>query len=164
MDDRWLKSDVLTRRMQMEADWGPYWACSVLQDMRLVFDKQGKMPEQPLVMFMTDMAPALQHHLHHDGRWVVMLTHPRPPASPNAMFIEYARFAFVWLDSDGDPQFTVENEEVWWKILTAGQECWLEQAELAWQSWFRAMRHVLEPNPETELYKKAQGQKAPSIY
>lgn len=161
MDDRWLKTPLLVERMSEEANFGPYWAVSRLTDGTPVFDKSGPIPEPPEQMFIADMATALNRHLAHDGRWVVALTHPAT-ARPPLMEVSYRRFYFMFLDADGDPQLVVDNEEPWWRVLTAKPDRWIEQCQIAWQAWHNLKFNVLDPR-ENETFKAAQGQRRPSL-
>jgi len=161
MDDRWLKTTTLVRRLHYEAENGQYYACTVLADRRVVFDPAGPKPDEPEMMFLIDMATELHQQLNHDGRWVVQLTHPKVVPGVINGNMEYGRRAFIWFDEDGDPAFTMDSVEPWHRVLQAGQLVWLQQAEMAWQGWHRSMREILDP-AEAELYKKAQGQAAPS--
>lgn len=113
-------------------------------------------------VFARDVLKLLNRELHHDGAWTCVFTHPKPVQIPFT-FAEYARFGFIWLDADGDPQFTLEwaegesEERDFPDLLMNGLESWGHKCEAAWQSWHHAMRQVLAPKAG-QLIKKAQGQ------
>jgi len=106
-------------------------------------------PTADQTIWQLDVLKILNHEIPHDGAWVVGWTHGN------------TRAIWLWLDQDGDVQFTVDNEESW--ETQAGTEMlhWIEQCEQGWSYWFHYMREVLDPNPDT-LFKRAQGQKPPS--
>lgn len=120
-------------------------------------------PEPEQYMFAEDMLRLLNRELHHDGMWVIVFTHPGP-FNPIVATTEYSRFGFIWLDSDGDPQFTMdwakgECEELdFTDVLMSGIESWADRCEAAWEQWNLYMRKVLQPKQD-QLVKKAQGQK-----
>lgn len=82
----------------------------------------------------------LQRELHHDGVWIVGWTHPPRIQSkilmPDAVDDNcFGRLIAIWLDADGDPQFTYETESEFADIIQNGGHYYLEQAERAWQMW-----------------------------
>lgn len=123
-------------------------------------------PEQ--VMFARDVLDLLNRELHHDGAWVVVFTHPKPASAADAT-AEYARFAMMWMDRDGDIQFTVDWVEGegdifdFPDVLMAGRETWANHAEEAWTTWRGLMVDVLDPS-EGQTFKRAQGQAPASVH
>lgn len=115
-------------------------------------------------MFACDLLGALNKHLHHDGAWVFVYTDPTPfSKSPIATFTEYERFCFIFLDRDGDPQFTVDwiannqaDQRDFTACMTAGPDSWIEKCESAWQIWKTSLEPLDLRSGET--IKKAQGQ------
>lgn len=112
----------------------------------------------------------LNTELHHDGAWVIVFTHPMPPKLEtvlhNPTHCEYGRYAFIFLDQDGDPQFTMEWEtgitsdlKDFAAIVEQGPLATCTKAEMAWVEWSES-RRALELRPG-ETFKKAKGQ-APS--
>lgn len=120
------------------------------------------LPEQK--MFAHDMVRALNKHLHHDGKWIVAFTHPstfKTPAQHATKCVYFNRWLFLFVDKDGDPQFTMDNDNLFAEVLEAGPDKWMEDAERAWQTWHTHMREVIDQKGVT--FKKAQGEKAPSV-
>lgn len=163
MDEKLLFTPALSSRYHAEADGLGYWMVvttrSGLQTIRTGCDKP--MPEQE--MFCRDMGRVLNRHLHHDGAWIVGLVDPKPELTIDLSGAgrDYDRALMIWVDEDGDPQFTVEIEDLWWRILAKGPDHWIEKAETAWRRWHHHMREVLEPK-NGETYKRAQGEAPPS--
>lgn len=123
-------------------------------------------PEQ--LVFARDMLTLLNRECGHAGAWVIVFTHPEVDQLAK-VHAEYQRFAFIWLDSDGDPAFTLdwlngESEELdFADVLLSGSEAWADKLETAWQQWKMLMRDVIDP-AEGQTFKRAQGQKAASLH
>jgi len=118
--------------------------------------------------FARDCLRLFNRELHHDGAWVAIFTHPKP-AGPLQTCTEYARFGFIFIDKDGDAQFTVDWEDGTGELLDfsdcllAGIDAWGDIAEAAWESWHTLMREALDPS-EGQLIKKAQGQLSTAMH
>jgi len=165
LDNNLLTTPILLRRLALEADEGPFWtlvAGSNGETFARLLTKpiSPPMPEQQ--MFAYDMLWELNEHLHHDGAWFVGFTHPLDPVIPLIASRHYSRFYFLWIDRDGDPQFTLENDENFSLVLEAGPDEWMEHAEDSWQQWHLLMRKVLAPS-DHQTFKRALGETAPSI-
>lgn len=175
-DDK-LITPTLLRRFKDEADLeggnGQHYALLQLENGNLTkFNPYSPnlAPEQ--ILWAADVLRLLNRELHHDGAWVVVFTNPKPSPGQCIMaaptHCDYERYGLIWLDADGDCQFTVE-----WAagesgdlidfadVMIAGKESTAEKCEAAWEAWHLMMRKVLEPKPE-QLFKRAQGQRAPS--
>lgn len=123
----------------------------------LLTHQQGPDVGAPEQMFANDMLTALNNQLHHDGAWCLVFTNPRA-LRPPMMEHTYDRLVLIWMDADGDVQFTQDHEEGIVHALEIGMDAWLQQAETAFQLWHHHMRTVLAPKPG-ELVKLAQGQR-----
>jgi hypothetical protein len=128
-------------------------------------------PEQ--LMFAADVLALLNEELHHNGAWVIVFTHPKPPVTETLLLVdgfhsEYGRYALTWLDNDGDPQCVQEwmegsSSELrdFNAVLRQGGPLPIAQkAESLWQA-AAEMRGVLELKAE-QTFKQAAGQSAPS--
>lgn len=169
-DDILLAKPVLTtllERFAMEAEMeegnGQYYAVIHKADGSFM-DHNPYSPElEPMqAEFARDCLRLFNKELHHDGAWVCVFTHPKPP-EPLRVNTEYKRFGFIFLDRDGDAQFTLDwedgNTELldFADVLLAGLESWGDLVEAAWEEWHTLMREALDPG-EGQLIKKAQGQ------
>lgn len=171
LDDDLLITTTLLRRFfdeaQVDDGNGQFYALIRKQDAKLLSHHPGSPQLDPLqVMWGAEVLERLNRELHHDGAWVLVFTHPVPPELrvylPN--HIEYGRYALIWIDEDGDPQFTME----WSRgdsaglidfaaVVGAGILSTAQKAETSWQLWNHHMREVLDPS-EGQLLKRAQGQ------
>lgn len=129
-------------------------------------------PEQ--IMWAVDVIRSLNRELHHDGAWVIVFTDPKPPekgecvAHLYAGHREYAKYALLWLDQDGDVQFAQEwvmgESELldWCDVLMQGLEAVMQKCETSWSIWHHHMREVIEP-AEGQTFKRAKGQAPSSV-
>jgi hypothetical protein len=118
-------------------------------------------------MFAADVLRKLNRELHHDGAWAIVFTDPKPPEPGVAIYAsphtEFARYALLWVDPDGDVQFAVEwvrgESEMldFDEVLLAGIEYTMQCCENAWAMWKVAMREVIDP-AEGQTFKRAMGQ------
>lgn len=134
------------------------------------FDEIGNYarPIYEQVMFAQDVLTLVNREIHHNGAWVAFFTNPAPPASILNTETDFKRFGFIFIDGDGDPQFTVDWAEGegddfdFSDVLKSGLEAWGHKLEGAWAQWHHLMRDVIDP-AEGQTFKKAQGQRASSI-
>lgn len=112
--------------------------------------------------------------LNFGGAWVCVFTHYFAPAVPR-MFGEYLRLTFIWLDQDGDPQFSMETDDPYeamrlrpWSneaprddnsplIVHRG---WGNDFALAHEAW-TASRRALDLR-SGETHRRAKGERAQS--
>lgn len=124
-------------------------------------------------IWAVDLLHLLNRELHHDGAWVVVFTHPQPTEMGNILLnpshARYGRYAIMWMDADGDVQFSMEWErgvtsdlKEWPDVVAEGIEAKANKAEAAWQAWYLAMRKVLEVKDGVHTFKRAKGEQAPS--
>lgn len=125
------------------------------------------------LMWAAEVLKLINKELHHDGAWVVCFTHPIPPQLSSVIddspkHWQYGRYCLIWLDEDGDPQFTQEwvagenaDFRTFGHVLEAGIVSTAQKCEASWSLWQHAMRKVIKPK-EGQTYKRAQGQRAPS--
>lgn len=170
--EEFLRLPLVRQRLEGESDGFHWWAVSsrdagaVHLPLRANSERNLFPPLPEQVMFACDMAEALNKHIHHDGRWVVQLVHPMAKAFVPTVAMEpvqYQEFRFLWLDEDGDPQFTFECGFPLEQWLVTPWQSWVQSAEEAHATWYVHMRKVIDPKKEGALYKRAQGEAAPSI-
>jgi hypothetical protein len=167
-------SPLLLRRFELEAvaehNDDRHYALILRDDNDLVSHHPGSPQLDPAQMIWArDVLQALNRELHHDGAWVVCFTDPAPPQGQWHVLDmpthwEYRRYCLIWLDKDGDPQFTMEwvaGENsgflCWADVLLAGLHSTMEKAEGSWQIWKSMMVDVIEPG-EGQTFKRAKGE------
>lgn len=169
-------STVLLKRFQVEGEFngadGRHYGIIRRDDGSLLAHNPGAPDLDPYQMaWASDILKLLNRELHHDGAWVIVFTHPAPWSEMEMIRFggdsEYDRYAIIWLDADGDPQFSVEWEKGtdelrdFTAILLQGATATIAKCESAWQTWNLHMRHVLQPT-EGQLYRRAKGERPPS--
>jgi len=166
-NDEHLNRPLIARRLDLESaglDDMPtgWWAVLTRANGEQIVRRRGMLNPDPVQqMFVRDMATALNRHLRHDGAWIVALTDPAPQLLVVDATAEYQSWLLLWLDEDGDPGFTIDNDEPFWRVLQQGPNHWLAQADAAWDQWHRYMRKVLAPG-DGQTFKRAQGEAPPS--
>lgn len=166
--DAHIVTPFLIRRFQAEAAIeegnGQYYAIVQRSDGSFLDHNPGSpelAPDQ--MMFARDVLTLLNREIHHDGAWMMVFTNPAAAESVLLVHAEYQRMAFLFVDRDGDPQFTIDwvrgggEERDFADVLLSGRESWGNRCEAAWQTWKVLMRDTLAPSPE-QLIKRAQGQ------
>lgn len=163
MEKELLFTNTLSMRYAAEADGFGYWMVVTTSDGEQHIRTLCEPPLPYQQMFCRDLGAGLNRHLHHNGAWIVGLVEAKPllVIDEAGAGRDYERAILLWVDEDGDPQFTIEVEDDWSRILSVGPDHWINKAEEAWLRW-RHMREVLDPQ-EGETYKRAQGQKPPSL-
>jgi len=115
-----------------------------------------------------DILGYLNTELHHDGAWVLVFTNPKTFAESLTGQQDYRRFAVIFLDRDGDAQFTVEWVEHeshdlydFADVMLAGRDWLVAFCEAGWRQWHMIIHEALAP-AENQLRKAAQGQTKPN--
>jgi len=174
LTDNQIVTVTLLRRFMAEAEFdggdGRYYGMIRLTDGRLFSHHPGSptlAAEQ--LMWGSDILNLLNKELHHDGAWVVVFTNPEIPADFRAIDAaprhwDYGRYALIWLDEDGDPQFTME----WAKgdgeladftdVLLAGRHSTAEKCEAAWRIW--SSTHRALDLKEGQTFKRARASRS----
>lgn len=178
LSDKLLITPTLLRRFELEGQFegggGQYYALMQRANGELVCDHPfGPALEPMQMLWSADVLRALNRELHHDGSWVVCFTHPQPNSMEcvllNPRHKEYGRYALLWLDKDGDVQFTVEwnrgegELRDFAMVMLAGMNSTMAKCETAWGLWHEMMVDVIEPQ-EGQTFKRAQGQRRPSSH
>lgn len=103
------------------------------------------------------IAKLLNRECHHDGAWIIAFTHP--PGFAEMVGIEpkfeWRRIVKLWMDSDGDVAFTVDNLDPFHMVFTNRPHYYVAQSEEAWEKWKLLMRDALQPQ-EHQLRPLAQ--------
>lgn len=157
MDDDLLLSIALRARFQGEADQlegrpgALWWACVERGAAPGQFRhfQNGYAAEAGERLASEHLVTEANRLLHHDGAWVAQWC------------LQGRHMNMIWLDQDGDAQFTVEFDEDAYGLVQVDLHHWLEQLEGGWQSWRRLMVDVLDPKTG-QTFKRAQGQRRPS--
>lgn len=115
-------------------------------------------PPDYQVAFGCRLAQLLNKQISHNGHWIVAFTHGPLPnfglVIPGRPTDDWRRFIMLWLDEDGDPQFTVDNVEPFSIVAQASNDHWISDADKAWDHWKHLMRTVLAPRSD-QLVKRA---------
>jgi hypothetical protein len=177
LSDNTLITKALLKRFELEAaeeggNGYAYYALIRRSDGHFLAHHPSTPQLDPMQLhWATEALARFNRELHHDGAWVLVFTHPKPPsilvAAPN--HLTYARYVFLWLDQDGDVQFPMdwmENETElldFADVVAAGLESNLAHGEESWQRWHHLMRVVPDVKEgRGQTFKRAKGERAPS--
>jgi|GEM_PF-2409581 len=156
---------------EMEEGDGRYYGVIERDNGDLFVHHPGSLPAvAPQLLWAGAILHLLNKELHHDGAWVLVFTHPRAaPAESilhDATHADYRRYGLIWLDADGDPQFTLEWQagtdglRTFADVVEAGIMSTAQKCEQAWMIWDDS-RQTLDLK-DGQTFKRAQGQSAPS--
>lgn len=169
-DDELLVTPFLKRRLATEGRYadgdGSVWALLQRSNgQRVEILSQAAQNWNPLKEqrdFGHLLCELLNGQIRHDGRWVVGFTHPSELTTEyHEKFSEiyYNRWFALWIDNDGDPQFTMDCENRFDEVTAVPIFKWVSDAEEAWQKWKHHMRDVLGTKRMEQIsVKRAQGQ------
>lgn len=164
-------------RFEGDVPPAPYYAIVKRDDGDLaVWHPYGPALDDMQMLFSHDVLRRLNKDLHHDGAWVIVWTNPAPPPPMDSLGVlvnprarDYRRYALIWMDKDADPQFTIEWHEgitsdfkTFEDVLIAGAVSLMHRAESAWGLW-EENRKMLELHKSGATYRRAKGERAPSI-
>lgn len=100
------------------------------------------LPHPMQQQFAEELQRFLQKELHYDGLWIVGWTHPPTrTAIVTNQDNTWNRLAVIWLDADGDPQYTVESDFPFHHMVQEGVEYYAAQAVKAHKQWSEAYGH-----------------------
>lgn len=168
---------LLLRRFEQEGHLedgdGRYYACVLRADNDLkVHHPFGPSASIEQILWAGQVLRLLNADVHHDGAWVLVFTHLLP-VNIDALLAGnragYGRYALIWIDKDGDPQFTVEwlageNADFsrFADVINAGIESTAQKCEAAWMTWHLHMRKIPEVREGQHTFRRAKGERAPS--
>lgn len=109
--------------------------------------------------FAMSLCTELNKEMHHNGAWLVAWTHP--PHAAEALRVnpalEWRRLVMLFLDKDGDPQFTIDSVRPWPDIAVSGVHHFVDQAEQGIQMWREQMDALeLKENQTIQLAKSGK--------
>lgn len=166
LDDDTLITSALLRRFHAEGEFegapGQFYAFVQRSNGDLLTHQVGPNVDGDLMLFASTTLSYINRHLHHDGAWCIVFTHPKPPLPPE-MKATFHRFVLLWMDKDGDVQFPLEHDSSIIEALSWSPLDWAKQCETAWTLWHHAMQVVLDPRPD-EQFKRAKGQQRPTMH
>lgn len=93
-------------------------------------------PHEMQQQFAISLQRSLMENANFDGLWIVGFTHP--PSTYEVLTDTgncWNRLIMIWLDEDGDPQFTVESDRDFANMLEDSPEYWIERAVEAYQAY-----------------------------
>ena len=165
MDQRTVITPTLKRRLAAEASGGPYVCYFAAEGATHTLKGVGAVSPSPLQdMIARDIVGRFNREIHFDGTWLAVLTDLPSGAALVLSDLNYDAMRFLWMDGDGDVQFTIEVWDDPVSVAMAGMVHWMEQAVEAHQQWKR-QRDVLDLSERRgELVREAKGEKrAPAL-
>lgn len=89
----------------------------------------------------------LNREISHDGAWIIAFTHPPENAEQFKVTPDYnwRRIVKLFMDRDGDIQFSTENMEPFHIMYSVGPHHYAQQSEEAYQKWKELMRSAMAP-------------------
>lgn len=148
-----LKSLVVRGRLRREAKFesargddskGHYWAITALPSTNQIVGCQNFTPSvfdidpHPVQKQLAEaLVRSLNRHVGHDGGWIVGFTHP--PSQGNALRTDgdnvWGQLFCLWLDEDGDPQFTYETDRDPAEVVQDGVDYFIKMCDESYWRW-----------------------------
>ena len=156
LDDDLLVTPALNARLCTEADLAggrvnsPWWVGAERSNGKFTCFSAGYKADIGEKLIAEQLIKTANKEVGHDGAWIGQWC--------NSGF----RFNMLWMDEDGDVQFTIETDDDAGGICNAPLLHWITGCADAWGKWNLLMRKVLAPSKD-QLYKRALGQKRPSL-
>ena len=123
-------------------------------------------PEQ--AVFARKVLYLVNKELNFGGAWVAVFTNPEANMlHALAATVKYERIVFIWLDEDGDPQFSHDwfepesDQGCFEEMMLEGRNAWGDYLNASWQT-YRENRRAQDIRPDQQ-YRRALGEQAPSI-
>ena len=165
IEDDLLVTSTLRERLQEEADMmtgeanSKWWAGFIRSNAEFRQFPMMYVADYSEVMVAENLLRMLNKELHHDGAWIAQWI---PVVSLEHHYLTGNQFGVrlnaIWIDEDGDPQFTVEFDQDAYGMAAYPLLGWISQCADAWGLWYKHMREILAPN-DNQLFKRAKGQK-----
>ncbi len=157
LDDKLLSTQLLLERIEIESCSGPFKFMVPLSNGRIEIAGPGKDPVWTHRLFGSKIVEYLNHEINYDGAWILIWIKPENNSSiilPDG--VSYTEIRILWIDKDGDVQFTVEIDDDLSEMVKLGYHYWVEQCEDAHGHW-RHQRKVLDL-VDGQSFKHAQGE------
>jgi hypothetical protein len=93
-------------------------------------------PHEAQMQFAYELQKILIQEAGFDGLWIVGFTHP--PSTYSVITDTencWGRLIMIWLDEDGDPQFTLESDRLFVEQFQDGPNYWVERAHEAYNAY-----------------------------
>ena len=160
LDDSNLKTNNVIQRLIDESQQEEFVAVLTQHDGSRSWVGPGLLPVAGQMITAFNMALKINKEINHDGAWIIQLIKSQQqPIVLKSEFAEYSSFLFIWMDRDGDCQFTVELDDSIKEIINAGIIHWIDQLEDAYILW-KESQEVLELAPG-QTVKAAKGERMP---
>lgn len=158
IDDDLLVTAALQQRLQDEANnltpdatnRGAWWIGLERSNGDFKYFSYGYTADAGEIAVAKNLIQVLNKEIAHNGAWV------------SQWCLGGRHLNVLWIDRDGDPQFTVEFEEDAYGMAFVELNHWTSQCEDAFLLWQKMMIHALAPSSD-QLFKRAKGQKNPSL-
>lgn len=117
-------------------------------------------PHPIQVQFAKNLQDVLMREANFDGLWIVGWTHPPTKyAVLTEMDNAWQRLVLIWLDADGDPQYTIDYDKPVIQIISDGIDLHAQKAVDAHDQWREIYGHDVMKDDmmltEDQVSKKA---------